>query len=875
MNGLNISNRIVLFAICSSLEYDIKKFIVNKNDNLNFTDDMIAKSNQRKNTVLEKNTKMILDQLDLGDFITLITNTPYDFGTNNEKSTLLSDFFTKIIPIRNRVMHTKPLELGDRSVLIEVIEKISPSIPWISWNETERVKELLNTDPSQLLDNYINMHPNYESNVYHNLPETEFDDTGYVGRKKEIREIKDLIHNRKNQIITIFGNGGVGKTALTVKILYDLIDDSRDTFDAIIWISLKTRTLSQGEFISIQNSISNISELFNNSQDKVIINDDLTPEENLLLFMDTFRVLLVLDNLETINNEEINTFIKNIPENSKVLITSRHGLGELEYRYKLDGMNIQDASIYFRELAKYYGLDIWKKDNQEIKHLIQHSLYSNPLSIKWFISSIYNGLDEKILLSNKDSLIEFCMSNVYEKLSNDEQQILQLFLLINTEISYAEIDYYLEIEMVKLKSSINKLLSTNMITLKNGNYRLTDIAKDYIEKYHPPSNRFFQTFNKKKKKLKAIIQEIKIKYEQDKNIFSFKYIKIDSRDRNTEIACHYLMKCIECFQSDKMEDAKDYAKKATNIAPNYFESYKILGYILGCKGELYEADNNYIIAKEKCDNAIDKARIYFIHSKFTTIGLSDHEEALSLIEKANELLKDNVTILYEQSRLLTYLGRYDSAEMILDYVKKLQPNMSHHQENIYYSRTADLYKRRSETVDIKDYDQKYHYLNNAYLQIVYIQEPDNKAHVLLSEILKDISYFLYIPKMAQLVKVILLNYDFKLDNINNRDSRKILSSINTLDKKVLQNNNVLDNDSIVFFNKYISTFKAKISCSENLRKGVVKNVPGKFGFIKSNAGKEFYFSISDAPGKIKRGDNVHYEIGQNGRGECAKKITII
>lgn len=61
----------------------------------------------------------MLDQLDLGDYGLLIMSRPCDFGLNNDKVKVFKIYMDKIVPIRNRVMHTKPLELGNRVLLLE------------------------------------------------------------------------------------------------------------------------------------------------------------------------------------------------------------------------------------------------------------------------------------------------------------------------------------------------------------------------------------------------------------------------------------------------------------------------------------------------------------------------------------------------------------------------------------------------------------------------------------------------------------------------------------------------------------------------------------------------------------------------------------
>lgn len=107
-----------------------------------------------------------------------------------------------------------------------------------------------------------------------------------------------------------------------------------------------------------------------------------------------------------------------------------------------------------------------KSADKEIQNIVEKHLYSNPLSIKWFITSVYKGIHPNSLLHNKGDLIEFCMSNVYEKLSPDSKLILSLFLVEKYDLTIGEIDFFLEIDSVNLRQAINEMLSTNMVKLK-------------------------------------------------------------------------------------------------------------------------------------------------------------------------------------------------------------------------------------------------------------------------------------------------------------------------------------------------------------------------------------------------------------------------
>ena len=643
MQKLNLGTRVEMFSICASIEYDLKNFISESNSDIKFTSEMKAKAIERRAD--ENDCLSILNQLDLGDFVSIICSSPYEYRINNDKARELKRFFDKIIPVRNRVMHTKPLELGDRSTLIEVMQCIDKCITWINWVELKNAREIIENDSSKLLtQKYIGI-KEYNPRVYHNLPLPEFDDTGFVGRKKDIKDITELILNKKNQVISVVGNGGMGKTSTVVKILYDLLENPENPFEAIIWITLKTKTLSNGEFVEIKDGIKNIEEAFEKSKIEMLFDEKEKAMDCVLEFMGVFKVLLVLDNMETVNTGDVNDFLRRIPECSKVLITSRLGIGEFEIRQKIEGLTKIDAITYYRELSKYYGLELYKQSDEEIYKIINENLYNNPLSIKWYISGIYSGTDAKKMLSHKENLIEFCISNIFDKLSDTSRKILQLFLLENNRLTYGLIDYYIALDELIIRTAINELLSTYMIQASAGTYIMNEMSREYISLKYPPDNEFVKTVFSRRKTLNIMLQQVKVSSEQapyNPNTISFNSKSIDE-----QLATYHLKEALGAGKEKNWDRCTEEIVKASSIEPDFFEVYKVKAFLEAEKGELYGAINNYNIALSKCTTDRERARVCFLFSVFYTVKMQDIDSALEYILKAEEYAPDTNDILLE------------------------------------------------------------------------------------------------------------------------------------------------------------------------------------------------------------------------------------
>ncbi|PIC98215.1 NB-ARC domain-containing protein [Sporosarcina sp. P29] len=856
----NLSNRVILFSICAALEFDLRQKIISGNKVI-ISDTLIDKAKSRSSNK-EMNLSEILYELDLGDYIEIIRANPYQIGFNNTQIKELTNYFVKIIPIRNRVMHTRPLEVGDRSTLFEVLENISYDLKLLDWQESKHLKIILDEDPTRILESSINLNTGLKDSILHNLPDPEFDDTGYIGRKNEIKHLTDLINNDKDKVISIVGNGGMGKTALTVKILYDLLDSEDSEYEAVLWVSLKTRTLSVGEFLNIENSIKSIPEIYNEIERVSIMSDLKSSEENIIEFLGEFKTLLVLDNLETINTDEFISFLKSIPSKSKVLITSRHGIGELENRFSLSGLNSQDAIEYFRELSKYYGLDLHKRKDVDIRKIITEDLYSNPLSIKWFITSVYKGISEKELINRKGDLVEFCMSNVYDKLSDTARHIIQLFLVEKIEMSIGEMDYFLRIDPVLLRNSINEMLSTNMVKLKLGKYILDDMARDYLSNFYPPSNTFFLEIIKKRKELNSILQTVNTLRVNDP--YNPVALSGTVEDTDEKIATYYLYQSLSKMSLNKK---RSLLEKAQNIAPSYFEIYKIRAYIESEHRNIYQAVENFEIAVNLTKTKEDKARILLLYATFYVKNVEDYLKAEEIIGEAEVLSPENVDILLEKNRILMRLGKFDECIKNLAVIKNINNQSSQNKDSLIVKSTAEVYRRKAETIDSRyDIDGKITLLKSAIEKMESLKSIDTRNAFTLLNIMTDLS-FLYLSNSAMmLLKQTMAKHFDSIKWIKSNDFSKIRRNIE-------QNKDVINVETFNELIKYVTNFKDASESIHSENEGVITNINNRdFGFIANSSSRDIFFHLNNTLEKVEIGDYVTFDTYMNKVGIAAKNV---
>lgn len=259
---------------------------------------------------------------------------------------------------RRKIAHAKStFHESDLLTLIDYVRLLS---------QGEAAKEIKCYLDNEEYKNITEIPPDFfeEYDCQNNLPAEDYDlDGGFVGRENEIRKIIKLIKSEQDRIITITGAGGVGKTAIALKIAYRFLADNHNIFDAIIWFSAKSNKLTDAGIVHFDPDIRNDEQLIKDIL-SIIDQETLLSFKNAHVPSDSYKAhlnnlfasqkcLLIIDNLETIiEDDSLITFIKDIPRPSQVLITSRKGLGEIERRYPLNDLQEKDAIKLFRIISK-------------------------------------------------------------------------------------------------------------------------------------------------------------------------------------------------------------------------------------------------------------------------------------------------------------------------------------------------------------------------------------------------------------------------------------------------------------------------------------------------------------------------------------------
>lgn len=180
--------------------------------------------------------------------------------------------------------------------------------------------------------------------------------TSFIGRNKEIAEVKRLL--KQSRLLTILGSGGSGKTRLAMQTGADLIDE-----------------FSNGVFIVELAPVSDpllITQTFLNT---LCLKEEKgkSPKESLTEFLKEKELLLLIDNCEHLISEcaELTEHLLLNCQKLKIITTSREAMNCAgEQVFKLPTLSFPDASekLSAEELSKYESVRLFIERALSVNH---------------------------------------------------------------------------------------------------------------------------------------------------------------------------------------------------------------------------------------------------------------------------------------------------------------------------------------------------------------------------------------------------------------------------------------------------------------------------------------------------------------------------
>lgn len=494
----------------------------------------------------------------------------------------LYEFRIKIAHIRSYFTNT------DLNNLIDETKKINHGMTEPDAGLDEFIENLLEAPQELVTKVPIGFYEDeYTEKIINNLPIADYEyEGGFVGRADDEERIIKMLKSNMHRVITIAGAGGVGKSALTLKIVNDIIRDSLVEYDFIVWVSAKENKLSYLGIEDLEPTLKNYDELLDTILNVVGFDadsygdDDNKKESDINdLFDACNRVLLIIDNLETITDERIINFILDSHPNVNFIITSRRGLGQVERRYDLKELKEKDAIHLFRIICKEKGLQELQIADESLIRSYVKKVYCYPLAIKWVLGQAALGKDIMCVIDgiNEQSsdISKFCFEQVFSDLSIEAKSILYALCLDNDAVPKGVLKYISNLDDISFEDCIHDLLIVSLILPEqkvnkqngeiNSYYSLLPLTRGYVKVELDKNKDIKSQLQERMVTVETTLEEA----ERAKVQYRFSLSNFGATTEEEKIASMLAQTAYQKYQAGSYLDAVETFKKAVDIAPRF------------------------------------------------------------------------------------------------------------------------------------------------------------------------------------------------------------------------------------------------------------------------------------------------------------------
>lgn len=338
-----------------------------------------------------------------------------------------------------------------------------------------------------------------------NLPPRSFGNL--IGRDNDITRIMEGLDLRF-PVLAIEGFKGIGKTSLAIETGYICFDQSvkyrisRQRFDFVVWVSATGQPEQTNWLDHVLNEIAKVMGYNAIAQLPV---DDTSKRDKVKRLLFYAKLLLIIDNFETIVDPGLEEWLYRIPEPCKVIITSRKNQLQSSFKIDLAGLNEQEALQFIRQTAHTLGLLALEKEGDELLRSLVEVTGGNPKAMEMAIGNIKGGtLNLKDLIEqinakdpqeSMDDVFEYLHSESWEKISEDSKKVLLVVPLFtaSSSINREALQAASGLETVAFRNAQRQLVEWKLLQIsariaRTSRVTIHPITREFIKKHALPDH---------------------------------------------------------------------------------------------------------------------------------------------------------------------------------------------------------------------------------------------------------------------------------------------------------------------------------------------------------------------------------------------------
>jgi hypothetical protein len=333
--------------------------------------------------------------------------------------------------------------------------------------------------------------PPSKPKVYHNLPQPDYG--RFVGREQELAQVVRILRpypHSQHALVTIDGIGGIGKSALALEVAHRYLRNyeripPEERFEAIIWTSAKQSVLTAEGIQPRSQALRTLDDVYTTIA-VALQREDITrarPEEQAEVVRNALarqRTLLIVDNLETVDDEAVMSFLRELPAPTKAIVTTRHRV-DVAYPVRLVDMPWADARTLIGQECDKKGVRLSEEETRR--------LYGRtggvPLAIVWSIAQMGFGYGVDVVLSRlgqpTSDIARFCFEGAVERIRDKPAyNLLMALSLFAIDASREALGYVADVAVLDRDEGLAELGKLSLVNKREDRFSVLPLTRSYL-----------------------------------------------------------------------------------------------------------------------------------------------------------------------------------------------------------------------------------------------------------------------------------------------------------------------------------------------------------------------------------------------------------
>jgi tetratricopeptide (TPR) repeat protein len=261
--------------------------------------------------------------------------------------------------------------------------------------------------------------------------------------------------------------------------------EQAEKFEAIIWVSAKNDVLTADGIVPRRQVVSTLDDIYTTisialGREEITRTEAARQHEVVRRILTRQKTLLIVDNLETVEDQAVIDFLRELPAPTKAIVTTRHRI-DVAYAIRLTGMPWAEAARIIQNESAAKGIQLDEVDAQKLFERTG----GIPIALVWCIAQMGNGYSIQSVLTRlgqpHSNIAKFIFENALNAIvDTSAQTILYAIAQFRSGTTREALGYIAELPELDLDDGLAQLQKLSLVNQLNGRFDILPLTRHFL-----------------------------------------------------------------------------------------------------------------------------------------------------------------------------------------------------------------------------------------------------------------------------------------------------------------------------------------------------------------------------------------------------------